>query len=79
MRGPVMRGPVMRGPVMRGPVMRGPVMPAKAGIHVRWSNMDPRFRGDDEAFAGMIDIPGNSSAAVCSDPYHFISVESAPV
>ena len=31
-----------------------PVIPAKAGIHVCLSNMDPRFRGDDgEAFAGM--------------------------
>ena len=27
--------------------LQKPVIPAKAGIQVRLSNMDPRFRGDD--------------------------------
>ncbi|HEU6450339.1 MAG TPA: chorismate mutase [Gemmatimonadaceae bacterium] len=38
------------------------VIPAKAGIHVRSSNMDPRFRGDDGSIRGDDVGPGPRSS-----------------
>jgi len=45
------------------------VIPAKAGIHVRLSDMDPRFRGDDAFWCAVpapCPLPPEVFTAFCS-------------